>query len=251
MRELFWLEVKKVLFRKSTFIITCAFSFLAFIMVGEYSVVDTWGDMFSKFYFLSPFLGIAVFALSSNAYTGEYVSEMDGMIKTTERGDGIFHKTKCRAVSVSSAVVCSLIVWSMFLSAGIKTGFRGLNLSAGDIWYFKGTSWDLKVWQVLVMISLTVVIGAALFSLMGVLISSFSQSSSLPFILGGLIMGAPFFMGIVLGKSAAITPLWGMMSTQLIRMDVSRWVLIYHILTFLGMRMLVPILARKNFIRER
>ncbi|QEK11829.1 hypothetical protein FQB35_05300 [Crassaminicella thermophila] len=255
MGTLIRLEFRKMLFRKRIFILWIGVLFLSFVSIRAFSIEETYADIFSKGYGLVPLMGFMMFMIFSGAYTLEYSSNMAGLIKTTKNGKRKIVLTKSVAAGISASLVNLSIFLTVCLSALIKHKFAGLDLPLKSLWYFGNSGSDATVLQMILIMIITIIMGSFFFAQLGLFISAISKTAAVPFIFGGLIMGLPyvlegFLKHIGLVKYLAFTPLWGMMSCQLIRYKVPAIVPIILILLYTTGLMLLPKFTLKAFTKE-
>ncbi|MEW8956753.1 MAG: ABC transporter permease, partial [Clostridium sp.] len=86
MKSVLKLELKKILNKKGTLIMWAITLFLAYGVIGEVSVSETYADIFNKFYLFAPLMGIIMFMIFSDSYITEYDCNMNNLIKTTING---------------------------------------------------------------------------------------------------------------------------------------------------------------------
>lgn len=222
MGTLITLELRKMLLKKRMLIVWVGVLFLSFVSIRAFSIEETYADIFSKGYELVPLMGILMFMLFSGAYTLEYNSNMAGLIKTTKNGKRKIVFAKSLAAGVGASIVNLSVFLTICLSALTKHKFAGLDLPLKSLWYFGKSGSDITVLQMMLIMVVTIIIGSFFFAQLGLFLSSISNSAAIPFIFGGLIMGLPYILeGFLkpmgLAKYLVFTPLWGMMSSQLIR----------------------------------
>ncbi|WP_129595796.1 hypothetical protein [Anaerophilus nitritogenes] len=255
MGSLIKLELKKMLFKKRILIIWMGILFLSFISIRAFSMEETYADLFSKSYGLVPFMGILMFMIFSGAYTLEYNSNMSGIIKTTKNG----RKSIVIAKSIASVIGASILNLSIFftlcLSAFTKFKFAGLDIPLKNLWYFGNSESDITVIQMILIMTFTIVLGSFFFAQIGLFLSSISNSAAIPFVFGGLIMGLPYILeGFVknmgLGKYLGATPLWTMMSCQLIRYKIPMSMIGIFIVIFIGAMTILPKLTYDSFMKN-
>lgn len=245
-------EFKKIIKKKGLMVFWAFSLFLAYVSVRTGGLSDSYGDLFSKFYGLSPLMGILMFSLFSGSYVLEYSSNMDSIVKSTKNG-----KSKLvLAKSIVYGLVASLINLSILgvMSFKIITGihFSGLQMSIKNIWYFGNSGSNLTVLQMLMIMTLTVILGSFLFAQLGLWLSSISQKAVGPFFIGGLVMGIPYIAGSFISeKILGFTPLFGMYSSEIIRYGVSPIAFVVFIaISIIGSYILYR-LTSIGFLQER
>ena len=224
------LELKKILSKKSVLIMWALTLFLAQSTIREFSLTETYADIFNKYYGLAPLIGIIMFMIFAGSYVTEYSSNMDNLIKTTKNG----RKQIVLAKSIANGIAVSLINISIFLLMSLKAfrlfKFKGLDTPLKNLWYFGKSGSNITVIQMVIIMIITIIAGSFLFAQLGLFLSSISKKAVMPFFVGGIIMGLPYFSDFY-GISqlfpkdvVGFTPLWGMYSCQLIRYKVPSFV---------------------------
>lgn len=135
--------------------------------------------------------------------------------------------------------------------------FDGLDLPLKSLWYFGNSGSDITIGQMLIIVSLTVILGSFLFAAIGIYLSSLCKNAVIPFIFGGLTMGIQYLMGYYIidgytpSKEILVNlPVNGMYSQQLIRYAApfSSWII------FIVIALVVPVvlynLTKKRFLKE-
>lgn len=224
MGTLIRLELRKMLIKKRMFIVWAGVLFLSFISISAFSIQETYADIFNKGYGLVPLMGLMMFMMFSGGYTSEYSSNMGSLIRTTKYGKKEFVIGKALAAGIGACIINLSIFLTVCLSGLTKVNFEGLDLPLKSLWYFGKSGSDITVLQIILIMIVTIIIGSFFFAQVGLFISSISKSAAIPFIFGGLIMGIPYmaqgFLPSEAVKYLGLTPLWGMMSCQLIRYKV-------------------------------
>lgn len=222
-------EMKKMLLRLGVIIPWILVAMLSTILLGTAGndVVEIYASVFDKSYGIAPLIGLLTFTIVSGSYTKEYDNNMVGLINSTENGKKNIVKAKAIAAGISTSIVNLSIISIIYLSALRKTGGKGLDLPLKSLWYFEKSGSNIKVYQMMILMILTIIVGSFIFAQIGLYLSSISKSAAIPFIFGGLIMGAPYLLeGFIIrsGNSAKVlasTPLWGMYSCQIVRYKAS------------------------------
>jgi len=256
MGTLIMLEFRKMFFKKRILIVWVGSLLLSFVSIRAFSIEETYADIFSKGYGLAPLMGIIMFMIFSAAYTLEYSSNMSGLIKTTKNGKREIILAKSIAAGISASIINISVFLIVVLSALTKFKFDGLNIPLKNLWYFGNSGSDITVIQMILITLLTIILGSFFFAQIGLFLSSISKSAAVPFVFGGLIMGLPYILdgflsGIGLSKYLAFTPLWGMMSFQLIRYKSPIITPIILIIIFIVGLILLHKFTLKAFIKER
>lgn len=251
------LELKKILGKKSVLLMWAFTILLGQVCIRTFSLTETYADIFNKFYGLAPFMGIVMFSIFAGSYVSEYSSNMDNLIKTTKNGT----KHLVLAKGIANGIAVSLINVSLLLTMAIKAfaghDFKGLDTPLKNLWYFGNSGSTITVIQMVMILTATVILGSFLFAQLGLFLSSISKKAVMPFFVGGLIMGLPYFSNVygisnLLNKKVVgFTPLWGMYSGELIRYKVPNIAfLTFIIMTIVGSAILYK-LTFNSFSKEK
>ncbi|WP_250673930.1 hypothetical protein LZ906_010710 [Paraclostridium ghonii] len=263
-------EFKKIMKKKGLIVFWVFSLLLGYVSVGNYGLSDGYGDLFSKFYGLCPLMGILMFSLFSGSYILEYSSNMESIIKSTKNGKRKLVLGKSIAYGIAASLINLSMLAVMSLKILLGNNFQGLHMNITNIWYFGNSGSSLTVLQMLMIMSLTLVLGSFLFAQLGLWLSSISQKAVGPFFIGGLIMGIPYIAAIafnlvgvlIMGvtqlgggsitKVLAFTPLFGMYSSEVIRYATSPSIalLVFICISVLGSYILYK-LTNKGFLQER
>ncbi|WP_248484597.1 hypothetical protein [Tepidibacter aestuarii] len=255
MGTLIKLELRKILLKKRMLIVLTGSLFLSFVSIRAFSIEETYADIFSKGYGLVPLMGIMMFMMFSGTYTSEYNSNMSELIKTTKNGKKEIVLAKSIASGLGAAIINLLVFLTVCLSALTKHEFGGLELPLKSLWYFRKSGSDITVIQMILIMIVTITIWSFFFAQLGLFLSSISKSAAIPFIFGGLIMGVPYILegflkGIGFAKYLGFTPLWAMMSCQLIRYNVGFATPFILLGIFVVGMIVFPKLTYKAFIKN-
>jgi len=255
MGTLIRLEIRKMLFKKRMLIVWLGSLFLSFVTIRAFSIEETYADIFSKGYGLVPLMGIMMFMMFSGAYTLEYSSNMGGLIKTTENGKRKIVLAKLVAAGISASIINVSVFLTVCLAALTKFKFEGLDLPLENLWYFGKSGSNITVIQMILIMIATIILGSFFFAQVGLFLSSLSKSAAVPFILGGLFMGLPYILEGVLRNLGLVkylffTPLWGMMSCELIRFKAPMVAPIFLIVMFVVTSLLLIKFTLKAFIKQ-
>ena len=217
----------------------------------DFSINDVYADVFNKYYGLAPIMGIIIFTMFSGSFIQEYNSNIDGLIKASKNGKKQLVLSKFIANGICASIVNLSILGLMAGKAVTGLNFKGLDLPLQQLWYFGNSGSNLTVLQMLLVVSLTVILGSFLFASIGLYLSSISKKATLPFIFGGLIMGAPYLVGGWIPNEVAVNlPIWGMYSQQLIRYKapIASW----GIFVAISVVTIVVLynLSKKSFLKE-
>jgi len=249
------LELRKMLCRKRMFIVWAFVLFLSFIMITDISIDESYAMIFDKGYGLVPLMGLMMFMMFSGGYTSEYSSNMGSLIKTTKYGKREFVIGKALAAGIGASIINLSIFLTICFSALSKFNFARLDLPLKSLWYFGNSGSDITVLQMILIMIVTIIIGSFFFAQLGLFLSSISKSAAIPFIFGGLIMGLPYIAGDFLPrglvKYLGLTPLWGMMSCELIRYKVPV-IMPIILLVIMGAGIIVlPRFTVKAFLKDK
>ena len=245
-------EFKKIMKKKGLIVFWIFSLLLGYTSVRNFGLSDGYGDLFSKFYGLAPLMGILMFSLFSGSYILEYSSNMDSIVKSTKNGKNKLVLGKSIAYGITASLINLSMLAAMSLKIILGNNFQGLHMNITNIWYFGNSGSSLTVLQMLMIMSLTVVLGSFLFAQLGLWLSSISQKAVGPFFIGGLIMGIPYISGgFISEKILGYTPLFGMYSSEIIRYGVSHIVFVVLIgISGIGSYVLYR-LTSKGFLQER
>lgn len=245
-------EFKKIMKKKGLMVFWAFSLFLGYISVRNFGISDSYGDLFSKFYGLAPLMGILMFSLFSGSYVLEYSSNMDSIVKSTKNGKSKLVLAKSIAYGIAASLINLSILAVMSFKIIEGTHFNGLHMSIKNIWYFGNSGSNLTVLQMLMIMTLTVILGSFLFAQLGLWLSSISQKAVGPFFIGGLVMGIPYIAsGFISQKILGFTPLFGMYSSEIIRYGVSPIAFIVFIaISIIGSYILYR-LTSIGFLQER
>lgn len=245
-------EFKKIMKKKGLMVFWAFSLFLGYISVRNFGISDSYGDLFSKFYGLAPLMGILMFSLFSGSYVLEYSSNMDSIVKSTKNGKSKLVLAKSIAYGIAASLINLSILAVMSFKIIAGTHFNGLHMSIKNIWYFGNSGSNLTVLQMLMIMTLTVILGSFLFAQLGLWLSSISQKAVGPFFIGGLVMGIPYIAsGFISQKILGFTPLFGMYSSEIIRYGVSPIAFVVFIaISIIGSYILYR-LTSIGFLQER
>ncbi|MGH4124455.1 MAG: hypothetical protein ACREV6_16150 [Clostridium sp.] len=244
-------EIRKMLLKPSIIITWIVLLLFCKILIRPGTGAEVWADVFSKTYGIVPLIGLITFMIISATYTLEYSSNMNELINTTQNGKKKVVMAKWIGAGISTSIVNVSIVLIIYIDGLIKSNFKGLDLPLKDLWYFGNSGSNITVLQMMIILIITVIIGSFFFSELGLYLSSISKSASIPFIFGGLLMGVPYMLGgFVPSKYFGVTPLWGMMSSELIRYKVPMALIIVQIVIVIAGFVFLPKVTHKAFIKE-
>ncbi|MCC3868870.1 hypothetical protein [Terrisporobacter mayombei] len=225
---------------------------LAFVCINtSFTINDSYADLFSKYYGLAPIMGIIMFSMFSGNFVLEYNSNVDGLIKASKNGKKQLVLSKFIANGICASIVNLSILMLMAGKILVAFKFNGLDFQLKSLWYFGNSGSSITVLQMLLILSLTVILGSFLFAAIGLYLSSISKRATMPFIVGGLIMGIPYLIEAWAPKNLLINmPIFGMYSQQLIRLKAPMisWIV------FLGITFVFTVvlynLTKKRFLNE-
>jgi hypothetical protein len=244
-------ELRKVLFKKSILITWVASLLLGMVLVHNGTISDVYEDVFYKSYGYTPIMGLVMFMILSGAYILEYNSNMSDLINTTINGKRKLIIAKGIGAGIATSIVNISMVITIYLDGIRKVNFKGLDMPLKNLWYFEGINSNLNVLQMMIIVIITVIIASFFFSQLGLYLSSISKSASMPFIFGGLIMGIPYILEPFLSsKLIVMTPLWGMMSSQLIKYKVSTGIMVFQGVIFIAGYLIFSKLTYAAFTKE-
>lgn len=245
-------EFKKIMKKKGLIVFWVFSLLLGYVSVRNFGLSDSYGDLFSKFYGLAPLMGILMFSLFSGSYILEYSSNMDSIIKSTKNGKSKLVLGKSIAYGIAASLINLSMLAVMSLKIIVGNNFQGLHMNITNIWYFGNSGSSLTVLQMLMIMSLTLVLGSFLFAQLGLWLSSISQKAVGPFFIGGLVMGVPYISGAFISqKTLGFTPLFGMYSSEIIRYGVSNIAfLVFICISVIGSYVLYK-LTSIGFLQER
>lgn len=251
MGTLIKLELRKLLLKKSVLITWAASLLLGMLLIHNGTITDVYADVFFKSYGYTPIMGLVMFMILSGSYTLEYNSNMNELINTTKNGKKKLVIAKGIGAGIATSIVNTSMVITIYLDGLKKANFEGLDMPLKDLWYFKGINSNLNILQMMLILIITVILASYFFSLLGLYLSSISKSASISFIFGGLIMGLPYVLEPFLSnKLIAMTPLWGMMSSQLVKYQVSARIMVIQAVIFLLGCLIFPKLTYAEFTKE-
>ena len=231
---------------------------LGFNMVfTNFGIEETYAVIFSKYYGIVPIMGIIMFTMFSGSFVLEYSSNTYGLIKASKNGKNKLVLAKFIANGISASIINLSILMVMVGRAIVVFKFDGLDLPLKSLWYFGNSGSDITIGQMLIIVSLTVILGSFLFAAIGIYLSSLCKNAVIPFIFGGLTMGIQYLMGYYIidgytpSKEILVNlPVNGMYSQQLIRYAApfSSWIILIVI------ALVVPVvlynLTKKRFLKE-
>lgn len=101
----------------------------------------------------------------------------------------------------------------------------------------------------------SVIVGSFVFAQIGLALSSAFKSATMPFILGGLIMGISYlglaFVPEKMEKFMSLTPRWMMMSQLIVRYEVPITIRTLSSIVAVSLIILLPMIAYKNFVNSK
>lgn len=244
-------EIRKILFKKSVLIAWIASLLLGAVLIHNATVAEVYADAFYKSYGYTPMMGLVMFMLLSGSYTVEYNSNMNGLINTTMNGKKKLVIAKGIGAGIAASIINLSILLVIYLDAIRKANFKGLDIPLKELWYFKEVNSNLNVLEMMIMVSVTVIMGSFFFAQLCLYLSSISKSATIPFIFGGIIMGLPYILGNFLPeKIIVLTPLWGMISSQLIKYNSGLGVMVAQVFIFIAGCLIFSRLTLASFVKE-
>lgn len=244
-------EIRKN-FRIGTIIVWIFTIFMSCFAINGIGLQESYSDIFFKYFGMAPLMGLIMFMMFSGSFILEYNSNMDGLIKATKNGKKQLVISKFIACGISASIVNLSILYSMALKVFVPFKFKGLNIPLKDLWYFGNSGSNITVIQLLVIMTVTIMIGSFLLASIGLWLSSISKNAIIPFLLGGAFMAIPYFMearNIV--RNIILIPMFGMYSSLLIRYKLpTYWVVAFIIISIIG-SVSCYVMAKKSFLKER
>lgn len=216
-----------------------------------FSMKDVYADVFYKYHGLAPIMGIIMFAMFSGSFVLEYSSNIDELIKASKNGKNKLVLSKFIANGISASIINLSILMLMAGKSILAFKFEGFDLPLKSLWYFGNSGSNITVLQMLLIVSVTVILGSFLFSAIGLYLSVISKKATMPFIFGGLMMGIPYLLEPRISKEIAVNlPLSGMYSQQLIRYDapISAWIIFVSLALVLSV--VLYNLTKEKFLKE-
>ncbi len=218
----------------------------------NFGIDEAYSALFSKYYLsLAPIMGLIMFTMFSGSFVREYSSNVDGLIKASKNGKKQLVFAKFLANGISASIINLSIFMLMLGRIMAAFKFEGLDWPVKNLWYFAKSGSNITILQMILIVSLTVILGSFLFAAIGLFLSSISKRATMPFILGGLIMGIPYFIVFTGGKEVIFSLLVnGMFSQLLVRYAApfSCWIL------FIAIALILPVvlynLTKKRFLKE-
>lgn len=222
----------------------------SYSVISESGIVnDMYASIFRNHYKLVPLMVFIMFIMFSGGFIIEYNSNMKGLIKSSKCG------TKQLVLSkfIANGICASAINLSMLAVMVLKTisnfGFRGLDLPLKDLWSFSNVTSNITILQMLLILSITLILGSFLFAAIGLYLSSINNNATIPFILGSLLVVIPFIETVpdVIRDNS---PINGMYSQQLIMLNAPISSFIVFIVTVLVGGTILYKLTKKSFLKE-
>ncbi|MDR5587798.1 MULTISPECIES: ABC transporter permease [Clostridium] len=255
MMNLIKAELRKILSKKSLLVLWALLLGFGFILIRDFGMSETYADIFYKIEGSIPLIGLVMFIAISGNYTKEYESNMVGLINTTKNGKKYITVAK----AISAGIALSLINVSFTLLVGLRgfalEGFKSLNDPIKNLWYFGNSESEITVLQMYIIVVLSVTLGSFLFAQIGLTLSSAFKSAAIPFILGGAVMGIPFFTQGLVSKSLlnfiALTPNWVMMSQLMVRHQIPVMYRGLAVVISIVLIFVLPLIAYKNFTNSK
>lgn len=218
----------------------------------NFGIDEAYSALFSKYYLLmAPIMGIIMFTMFSGSFVREYNSNVDGLIKASKNGKNKLVLAKFLANGICASIINLSILMLMLGRIMSAFKFKGLDWPLKNLWYFGKSGSNITILQMLLIVTLTVILGSFLFSAIGLYLSSISKKATMPFILGGLTMGIPYFIAFT-GKKEVIFSLLvnGMYSQLLVRYNLS----ISYWIAFIAIALILIVglynLTKKRFLKE-
>ena len=218
---------------------------------GNNSVVvnDMYTSVFYGHYKLVPFYIFIMFAMLSGGFIIEYNSNMEGLIKASKGGKEQFVLSKFIANGICVSAINLSMLAAMLLKTISTFGFKGLDLPLKDLSCFSNTTYNITVLQMLLILSITLILGSFLFTAIGLYLSAINKKATIPFIAGSLLVGLPF-IETVPEVIRINSPIYGMYSQQIIMYNTHISSLIVFIVTVLIGSTVLYKLTKKSFLKE-
>ncbi|WP_343342758.1 hypothetical protein [Terrisporobacter petrolearius] len=218
---------------------------------GDNSMVvnDMYASLFQRHYKLVPFYIFIMFTMLSGGFTIEYNSNMQGLIKSSKGGKDQFVLSKFIANGICLSIINVSILAAMVLRVVSIFGFKGLDLQLKDLWNFSSITNNITVLQMLLILSITLILGSFLVAAIGLYLSAINKKATIPFIVGSILVGLPI-IETVPEVIRFNSPLYGMYSQQLImsRGPISSLV-VFIVMVLVGSTVLYK-LTKKSFLKE-
>ncbi|RDY24558.1 hypothetical protein CHF27_002645 [Romboutsia maritimum] len=245
-------EIKKN-FKVGVIIVWLLGMFLSSASIYTFNINDAYADLFFKYFGMAPIMGLAMFMMFSGSFILEYTSNMDGLIKATKNGKKQLVISKFIAAGISASIINLSMFYVMAYKVFSTFKFEKLDMLLKNLWYFGNSNSNITVLQMVIIMTLTVILGSFLIASVGLFLSSISKNAIVPFLAGGVLMGVPYMMemrGAMNGLVVNI-PLFGMYSSTLVRYNapISAWIA-FLIISIVGIIALY-MLAKKSFLKEK
>lgn len=218
----------------------------------NFGIEEAYSALFSKYYLLTtPIMGLAMFTMFSGSFVREYNSNVYELIKASKNGKNQLVLAKFIANGISASIINLSIFMVMLGRIMAAFKFEGLDLPLKSLWYFGNSGSNITILQMILIVSLTVILGSFVFAAIGLYLSSLSKRATMPFILGGLTMGIPYFIAFSFKKEVIFSLLVnGMYSQQIVRygLPISYWIVFIAVALILigGLYNL----TKKRFLKE-
>lgn len=218
----------------------------------NFGINEAYSALFSKYYLLmAPIMGIIMFTMFSGSFVREYNSNVDGLIKASKNGRNKLVLAKFLANGICASIVNLSILMIMLGRIMSAFKFKGLAWPLKNLWYFGNSGSNITILQMLLILTLTVILGSFVFAAIGLYLSSISKKATIPFILGGLTMGIPYFIVFNHNKEVIFSLLVnGMFSPQIVRYGLP----ISYLIVFIAVALILIVglynLTKKRFLKE-
>ncbi|MBO3446343.1 hypothetical protein [Clostridium sp. CCUG 7971] len=226
--------------------------FISYSAVYTLSVGEGYSDVFFKYFGMAPIMGLVMFMMFSGSFILEYNSNMDGLIKATKNGKKQLVVSKFIAAGLSASIVNLSMLYAMAFKVFFKFKFDDINMPIKNLWYFGKSGSDITVIQLLLIMSVTVILGSFMLAALGLFLSSISKNAIIPFLVGGAFMAIPYFMGMRRTvNSLIVIPIFGMYAVPIIRFALPSYSWIVFCIFSIVTIVLFYNLAKKKFLSER
>ena len=222
----------------------------SYSFVNKSDVVNVmYTSIFNKYYKLIPLVLFTMFIMFSGSFTNEYNRNMKGLITSSKAGTKQFVLSKFIANGICASVINLSMLSVMVLKTMSNFGLEGLNLPVKELGNFSRATSDITVLQMLLILSITLIMGSFLFAALGLYLSSVNKKSTVPFIVGIILAGLPM-METLPDVIRINSPLYGMYSQQLIMLNAPISSFIVFVATVIAGSTALYQLTKKAFLKE-
>lgn len=150
-----------------------------------------WDSSLTNFYYTVLAI-ILVMLLTANIFTREKESKMDSVIRASYSGTKTVFASKIAATAISSFGVMLFFAIVNFIAQYATTCLYGMDAPFKSISSFGYSSFDMKIWQVLLLFVLLTCVASMLFGVLFALISSFCKRSFLSVVISLAVLMVTF-----------------------------------------------------------